>query len=166
MIWISSHLSRMLGWLVDRWPLQCTDTCTFVELTVIPQILEIWEFESCIRCLVSHTLYPIFQGSIRVDGYDSFGVERDTTPFLEEAEEIRTGPSNGWVWSFHLDIIYYFLPLPLLHSLKLGFALLFYLRHISVSLLHISFEHYFTFYNCTTAVLNCVDIRWYSKSID
>ena len=39
--------------------------------------------------------YPIFQGSIRVDGYDSFGVERDTTPFLEEAEEIRTGPSNG-----------------------------------------------------------------------
>ena len=46
------------------------------------------------------------------------------------------------------------------------FALLFYLRHISVSLLHISFEHYFIFYTGTAAVLNCVDIRWYSKSID
>ena len=43
---------------------------------------------------IPYTLY-LFQGSIRVDGYDSFGVERDTTPFLEEAEEIRTGPSNG-----------------------------------------------------------------------
>ena len=90
-------------------------------------------------------------------------------PFWRRRRRLGRGPATGefrvselhphCVHSHLLDIIYYFLPLPILHSLKLRFTILFYLRHISVSLLHISFEHYFIFYRGMASVLNCVDIR-------